>query len=278
MHAAIVDAFTDRPFAGNPAGVVLLDGDRVPPDSWLQSIAAELSLSETAFLVPLGPGRYGLRWFTPVVEVELCGHATLASAHWLYETGRVDVAGPDGGAVVFETRSGPLRAEGKAGNVRINLPVVPIASTTPPPGFEKALGFLSYELLGFTGQPDPRGRNALVLVHPADLRDLTLNLRKLADLPMQGLIVTAAADAEAAAGGVDVLSRYFAPAVGIDEDPVTGSAHCTLVDYWSRQLRRPSFRAAQLSARGGVLDVSLDGTRVTLSGNAVTVMDLSIKA
>ncbi len=277
MPAAIVDAFTDRPFAGNPAAVVLLDGDRVPPDSWLQDMAAELRLSETAFLVPLRPGRYGLRWFTPVVEVALCGHATLASAHWLFETGQVDASGPDGGTVLFETRSGQLRADGRPGSVRINLPAVPVATTTTPPGFDKALGFLSYELLGLTGQPEPRERNAMILVHPTDLRDLTVNLRKLADLPLGGLIVTAPADAEAAAAGVDVLSRYFAPARGIDEDPVTGSAHCTLADYWTRRLGRTGFRAMQLSQRGGVLDVSLEGIRVQLTGGAVTVMDITLR-
>ena len=278
MHAAVVDAFTDRPFAGNPAGVVLLEGERMPPDSWLQAVAAEFKLSETAFLVPLRPGHYGLRWFTPVVEVELCGHATLASAHWLFETGRVDASGSDGGTVVFETRSGRLRADGRAGSVRIDLPTVPVATTNAPPGFEKALGFLSYELLGFTGQPEARERDAMILVHPTDLRDLTINLRKLGDLPLRGLIGTAPADAEAAAAGIDVLSRYFAPAVGVDEDPVTGSAHCTLADYWTRRLGRTAFRAMQLSSRRGVLDVNLDGIRVQLTGGAITVMDVTLRA
>ncbi|MFC3686827.1 PhzF family phenazine biosynthesis isomerase [Aquipuribacter hungaricus] len=276
MRAAVVDAFTDRAFAGNPAAVVLLPADApTPSPRWMQQVAAEFALSETAFVEPLGGSRYRLRWFTPSIEVELCGHATLATAHWLLEQGL------ESGPMTFRTMSGWLAADGRPGEVTITLPVVPLVDTRAPDGFDQAMGFLSYELLGFTGQSEALQRNAMVLVDPVDLRDVTLNLRKLASLPLGGVIVTAAADETAAARGVDVLSRYFAPALGIDEDPVTGSAHATLAGYWCRQLGRSSFRAWQLSERGGALDVVLDDRGeepvVHLTGGAVTMMDVTLR-
>lgn len=276
MRAAIVDAFTEKAFAGNPAAVVLLQHDdaRVTP-AWMQSVAAEFNLSETAFVTPEGPGSYLLRWFTPSVEVELCGHATLATAHWLLEQGLAD------GPISFRTLSGRLTAHGLPGRVEIGLPLLPLAEARPPEGFEQAMGFLDYELLGFTGQTEALQRNALVLVDPVDLRDVQINLKRLGSLPLGGVIVTAPADEQAAAKGVQVLSRYFAPALGIDEDPVTGSAHSTLADYWCGRLASRSFRAAQLSERGGILDVTLDDSGddvvVRLQGGAVTVMDVTLR-
>ncbi|MGJ7442390.1 PhzF family phenazine biosynthesis protein [Aquipuribacter sp. MA13-6] len=276
MRAAVVDAFTDRAFAGNPAAVVLLPQDEpAPSPEWMQSVAGEFNLSETAFVSPLGHSQYRLRWFTPEVEVELCGHATLATAHWLLEQGLQT------GPMSFRTMSGWLRAEGVPGSVTISLPLVPVVDTRAPDGFDQAMGFMSYELLGFTGQSEALQRNALVLVDPTDLRDMQLNLRKLAALPLGGVIATAAADEPALAKGVEVLSRYFAPALGIDEDPVTGSAHSTLAHYWCHRLGTDRFRAAQLSRRGGVLDVHLDVTGdeplVRVSGRAVTTMDVDLR-
>ena len=279
MQAAVVDAFTDRAFAGNPAAVVLLPAQEPPPSAgWMQQVAAEFALSETAFLRPTAGSAYELRWFTPTMEVELCGHATLASAHLLLELGL------QSGPMSFSTRSGLLRADGVAGQVQIMLPRLPVPETPAPAGFEAVLGSVSHHLLGFTGQLDARQRNALVLVDPVDLRHLQVDLRRLAALPLAGVIVTAAADDAAAAEGVQVLSRYFAPAVGIDEDPVTGSAHCTLADHWCRELGVRQFRAAQLSRRGGIMDVRLgddgddgDDPVVHLSGRAVTTMEVRLR-
>jgi predicted PhzF superfamily epimerase YddE/YHI9 len=276
MRAAVVDAFTDRAFAGNPAAVVLLPVDApTPSPEWMQSVAAEFGLSETAFVSPLGASQYRLRWFTPSIEVELCGHATLATAHWLLEQGL------ETGPMSFRTMSGWLTATGVPGHVTIGLPLVPLADTRAPEGFDQAMGFLSYDLLGFTGQSEALQRNAMVLVDPLDLRDLHLNLRKLAQLPLGGVIVTARADDSAASKGIDVLSRYFAPALGIDEDPVTGSAHSTLADFWCRELGTRSFRAAQTSPRGGLIDVHLDDSGedqvVRLTGGALTTMDVTLR-
>lgn len=276
MRAAVVDAFTDRAFAGNPAAVVLLPAHApAPSPEWMQSVAAEFGLSETAFVSPLGGSQYRLRWFTPSIEVELCGHATLATAHWLLEQGL------ESGPMSFRTMSGWLQADGRPGEVTISLPLVPVTDLQAPAGFDQAMGFVSYDLLGFTGQSEALQRNALVLVDPTDLRDMQLNLRKLASLPLGGVIVTAVADEPAAAKGIDVLSRYFAPALGIDEDPVTGSAHSTLAHYWCRELGSPRFRAAQLSPRGGLLDVFLDDSGdepvVRVTGGAVTMMDVTLR-
>ena len=276
MRAAVVDAFTYRAFAGNPAAVVLVPPDcPAPSPGWMQQVAAEFGLSETAFVMPLGASQYRLRWFTPSIEVELCGHATLATAHWLLEQGK------ESRRMAFRTLSGWLHAEGRPGQVTITLPVVPLADTRAPDGFDQAMGFLSYELIGFTGQSEALQRNAMVLVDPVDLRDVRLNLRKLAQLPLGGVILTAAADEPATARGVDVLSRYFAPALGIDEDPVTGSAHSTLAEYWCRHLGRPSFRAWQVSPRGGMVEVALDEDGdepvVHLTGGAVTTMEVELR-
>jgi predicted PhzF superfamily epimerase YddE/YHI9 len=252
-----VDAFTARPFAGNPAAVCLLDRPRA--DAWIQDVAAEMNLSETAFLERRADG-WGLRWFTPAVEVDLCGHATLASAHVLWESG----AAQDGGeALRFHTRSGLLVARRRGAEIELDFPALPVAAAASP-GLAAALGA---ELRWC-------GRNQLdLLVELASERDVRalapdFPRLKVATPPGRGVIVTARSEAPEC----DFVSRFFAPAVGIDEDPVTGAAHCALGPYWSAKLGKSELRAYQASARGGWLGVRVAGDRVYLTGRAVTVL------
>jgi PhzF family phenazine biosynthesis protein len=257
-----VDAFSAEPFAGNPAAVCLLEEDADP--GWMQRVAAEMNLSETAFLRPgAGPGTYGLRWFTPTVEVGLCGHATLASAHVLWTEGRV----PAGRQIRFDTASGPLAARpGADGAIWLDFPATPAEPVDPPAGLVEALGAGAPRWVG-------RGRfDYLVeLADEAAVRDLAPDLRRLGRLEpgTAGVIVTAPA---AGPGGYDFVSRYFAPAAGIDEDPVTGSAHCTLGPFWAGRLGRGELTGFQASARGGLVQVRPEGDRVRLGGRAVTVL------
>jgi PhzF family phenazine biosynthesis protein len=258
----IVDAFAEGPFAGNPAGVVLLDAPR--DDGWRQEVAAELRHSETAFLVPAGLATWNLRWFTPTTEVDLCGHATLASAHVLWETGRLEAGLP----ARFATRSGDVSAVLLAdGRIELDLPADPVVSVEPPAGLQEALGCVPV----FVG----RGADNLLveLASAADVRRLAPDLAWLeANLP-DGLIATALADVPGAA----IVSRYFCPTAGIPEDPVTGSAHCALAPYWAPRLGA-AFRALQVSGRGGVLDVTLRGDRVGVAGRAVTRVAGTLRA
>lgn len=250
-----IDAFTDRPFAGNPAAVCLLDGPR--DAEWMQDVAREMNLAETAFLHPTGDG-FGLRWFTPAVEVELCGHATLASAHALWETG---VLAPDDPAR-FHTLSGLLTAKRKGEWIELDFPARPVEEVAPPEGLAEALG----------AEPRFVGRSKydylLELASEDAVRKADPDHRRLASLPVRGVIVTAR--------GTDnpfhFISRFFAPGVGVDEDPVTGSAHCTLGPYWRERLGRDEFLAYQASPRGGVVRVRVEGGRVKLGGQAVTVL------
>jgi predicted PhzF superfamily epimerase YddE/YHI9 len=270
-----VDAFTDRPFGGNPAGVCVVGPGADP--GWMQAVAAEMNLAETAFLCPDGDGRYGLRWFTPAVEVDLCGHATLASAHLLWEEGE---PAPE---LVFDTRSGELRAARAAdGGIRMDFPADPPAPVDPPPGLVAALRGPAPVGI-YRGVSD-------VLVELADtdaVRRLTPDFRALAEIPARGVIVTAASTPTSGAvsagtvspgggGGpaddADFVSRCFYPGAGIDEDPVTGSAHCTLASFWCPRLGRPSLVGWQASPRGGRVGVELAGDRVLLTGRAVTVL------
>jgi PhzF family phenazine biosynthesis protein len=251
----LVDAFAERPFAGNPAGVCLLES--WPSDDWLANVAAEMQHSETAFLVPLGES-FHLRWFTPAVEVDLCGHATLASAAVLWQTGR---AKPDS-ALAFSTRSGVLRAVRQGDRMQLDFPVKPAVPADPPPGLIGALGV----------EPRYVGRSAFDYLVEVDseqsLRAVAPDFRRLRDVDCRGVIVTAvSADQE-----YDFVSRFFAPAAGVDEDPVTGSAHCTLAPYWHERFGKSDFQAYQASARGGKLGVSLRGDRVQLSGTATIVL------
>jgi PhzF family phenazine biosynthesis protein len=250
-----IDAFTDRPFAGNPAAVCLLDGPR--DDRWMQEVAREMNLSETAFLLPQADG-FNLRWFTPAVEVALCGHATLASAHALWETKRLQLDQP----ARFHTKSGLLTAERKGALIELDFPAKPEASAPPPAGLAEALGC----------QPKYVGRNAFDYLIEIDgettLRNLAPDFSALAKIPVRGVIVTSRSDSPE----FDFVSRFFAPASGVNEDPVTGSAHCCLGPFWQSRLNKSEFTAYQASARGGVVKVRVEGQRVKLAGQAVTVL------
>lgn len=261
----VVDAFTDRPFAGNPAGVLVLDAERDP--AWMQAVACELNLSETSFLRRQEDGVWSLRWFTPVLETALCGHATLAAAHVLWTEGHH----PPGEPIRFATASGELRALATGdGSILLDFPAAPPYPLSPPPDLEGIIP----SPYGFVGRAGPT-RNYLVEVDsPVALRRLQPDLARLAALPAGGLIVTAASDDPA----YDFLSRYFAPAAGIPEDPVTGSAHCTLGPYWQRKLGKSRFRALQVSPRTGALTVEVRDDRVHLGGSAVTTIRGSLVA
>lgn len=252
---AIVDAFTDRPFAGNAAAVCLLDE---PADAdWMQRVAAEMNLSETAFLTPRDDG-YGLRWFTPTVEVDLCGHATLASAHVLWESGRLAPSAP----ARFHSKSGLLTAERDGDRIVLDFPAKPCAPADPPPGLLDGLG----------AKPTFVGLNGMdyfvALATAADVRGLRPDHASLRTLPVRGVIVTAKSDD----ARFDFVSRFFAPGSGIDEDPVTGSAHCTLGPYWADKFGKTTLVGFQASARGGIVAVEVRGERVRLGGTAVTVV------
>jgi predicted PhzF superfamily epimerase YddE/YHI9 len=257
-----VDAFTAEPFAGNPAAVCLLEADADP--GWMQQVAAEMNLAETAFLRPSAEaGRHGLRWFTPTVEVELCGHATLASAHVLFSEGLADAGQP----VRFDSASGPLQARAtEGGTIWLDFPATPAAPADPPGWLLEALraGPVRWAGLGHLDWLVELGDEAAV-------RDLAPDVRGLDALGSRGVIVTAAASGDGA-GGYDFVSRYFAPGAGIDEDPVTGSAHCALGPFWADRLGRDELTGFQASARGGLVQVRPDGDRVHLGGRAVTVL------
>ena len=266
MRIRIVDAFTDRPFAGNPAAVVVLEEDRFPDEDRMRLLAAEINLSETAFAHRLPPGadaRWALRWFTPATEVDLCGHATLATAHTLLTTGA------DAGLLTFATRSGVLTARGRAdGSITLDFPTAPLTPVDPPAGLAPALGAT------VLGAHDTGAMVADLLVELADehaVRRLEPDLRAVAALPYRGVIVTAAA--QDTSGGYDYVSRFFGPAVGIDEDPVTGSAHTALAPLWSARLGRTDLTGLQASARTGLVGTAVRGDRVLLSGRAVTVIE-----
>jgi len=248
-----VDAFTNRLFAGNPAGVCLLEKPR--PEEWMAAVAREMNLSETAFLLPMDDG-YHLRWFTPKVEVALCGHATLASAHVLWEIGYLK----RDQTAVFHTLSGVLTACTDGTWIEMDFPATPVKGLEAIPELEEALGISAV----FTGKNQ---FDYLVEASSEEqVKSLTVDMQKLRDLPARGIIVTAASS-----GSYDFISRFFAPAVGVDEDPVTGSAHCTLGPYWAGKLGKNNLIAYQASARGGDVGVLVRGDRVLLRGQAVTV-------
>jgi PhzF family phenazine biosynthesis protein len=254
-----VDAFTSEPFKGNPAAVCLLESTR--PEGWMQNVAAEMNLSETAFLVPEEDG-FALRWFTPTVEVPLCGHATLASAHVLWETGRVrhdEAAG-------FYTKSGRLQATRSDAGIEINLPSIGQEEAEPPANAVKAVGVHPR----YCGRTKERSGGDIdfffVLDSESQVRRLEPDFNALKSLEA-GLIATAPADP----GSCDFVSRYFAPFWGIDEDPVTGAAHCSLVPFWSQKLDKSEVLGYQASARGGYVQGRVLGDRVALVGQAVTV-------
>ena len=257
---AIVDAFTtDRAFSGNPAGVLLLDA--FPEAGWMQGVANELQQAETAFLAPAEEGVFQLRWFTPVAEVALCGHATLAGAHRLWETGVLK----EGATATFATRGGRLTAGRDGDRIVLDFPAVPATQVAPSRQLLAALAGRVPVWTGVTDNADPGERNMLAVLESEEaVRDLSPDLREVERLPVGGLIVTA----RRRAGGV--VSRYFAPAYGIPEDPVTGSAHCTVGPYWRDELGS-TLSAEQASPRGGDLTVvTTDAGRVLLAGRART--------
>ena len=251
-----VDAFAEGPFQGNPAGVCFLT--EPAEERWMQAIAAEMNLSETAFLAPVEDG-YHLRWFTPTVEVALCGHATLASAHALWLTERL----PTEVDARFHTKSGLLLARRTTdGAIVLDFPSNPPQAAEMPEGLAQALGVEAKWV----------GRShfdyLVQVASAATVRSLEPDIRGLAGLDVRGVIVTAAAGDER----YDFISRFFAPAAGVDEDPVTGSAHCTLAPFWSERLGKTAMTGFQASARGGVVGVEMAGERVLLTGRAVAIL------
>ena len=252
-----VDSFTNRPWAGNPAAVCLLNEPGLP--AWMQSVAAEMNLSETAFLVPRDDEGFDLRWFTPTTEVDLCGHATLAAAHVLWELG---LLAPDTPARFHTRVSGVLTARRAGDWIELDFPTYAPLETSPPAALLEGLGVEPV----WVGR---HGDNHLVEVDcDSTLRGLHPDFAKFAELAT-GVIATSRSDDPS----YDFVSRYFATAFGIDEDPVTGSAHCYLGPYWQDRLGRSTFTAYQASQRGGVVKVTVDGDRTCIAGQAVTVLE-----
>ncbi|WP_138494753.1 PhzF family phenazine biosynthesis protein [Paenibacillus pinistramenti] len=261
MELYIVDAFTSRPFGGNPAAVCICE--QPLEAGMMQQIAQEMNLSETAFLTKIEDG-YRLRWFTPAAEVKLCGHATLASAHILWETGRLGA----GEEARFHTLSGILTARKNDGLVELDFPAYGPAEETSAVirlKAAEALGLKEEQLTAVYRY----GEDMLIELDSEDLvRSLTPDFKALQDIETRGISVTAAGkDAE-----FDCVSRFFCPSLGVNEDPVTGSAHCGIAPYWSTKLGKSKLKAYQASARGGMLELEMDGGRVKIAGPAVTVL------
>jgi PhzF family phenazine biosynthesis protein len=251
-----VDAFTNRPFAGNPAGVCILP--KPAASAWMLDVAREMNLAETAFLVPQRDG-YDLRWFTPAVEVDLCGHATLASAHVLWEDGHLR---PDVQAR-FHTRSGLLTADRRDSWIELDFPATPATPAPPPPGLSDAIGAKAQ----FVGRS--KFDYLVELESEEVVRRLNPDMGAIARVEARGVIVTSRTDGK---NKYDFVSRFFAPQSGVPEDPVTGSAHCALAPYWGAKLGKNELVAFQASARGGEIRVRLVDDRVRLGGQAVTVL------
>lgn len=249
-----VDAFTTSAFGGNPAAVCLLEYPKV--DTWMQNVAAEMCLSETAFLIRQGDG-YNLRWFTPNVEVDLCGHATLAAAYVLFESSgaRHDTD------IRFYTKSGLLKATRNNDRIELDFPATPHTKTIAPEGLLSALGVEARYV----------GKTVFDYIVEVDseeiVRNMTPDFNALSKIPTRGTIVTS----RSFSGEFDFVSRFFCPILGIKEDPVTGSAHCCLGPYWAEKLCKETFVAYQASKRGGIIHVRIEGDRVHLSGQAVVI-------
>lgn len=256
QRVTVVDAFTSEVFAGNPAAVCVLSEPTT--ESWMQSVAREMKHSETSFCVPLRDGGFELRWFTPSGEVRLCGHATLATAHVLWEEGWL----PPQQVARFSTKSGTLTAAPLGRRIELDFPARPASEASAPEGLLEALGV----------EPVWMGRDAddyvVRLHHEAAVAACTPDFAGLRAVETRGVVITA----EGAAEGVDFVSRFFAPRFGIDEDPVTGSAHCALTPFWADVLGKARMSARQLSERGGTLEVELSGDRVKLRGACATVL------
>lgn len=251
-----VDAFTDVAFGGNPAAICVMD--RAGDEAWMQNVALEMNLSETAYVVPIEKG-FSLRWFTPATEVDLCGHATVAAAHVLWEDGIVDLEE----ACIFETRSGTLEARREGDWITVRFPFESVKACATPEGLSDALGVACADV--------HENRLGYLVVEVEDeeiVRSLTPDFSLLRALPFHGYAVTSRSASE----DYDFVSRFFGPRIGIDEDPVTGSAHCVLGTYWRERLGKDTMLAYQASARGGVVRVHVEDTYVELGGQAVTVM------
>jgi PhzF family phenazine biosynthesis protein len=250
-----VDAFTNKAFTGNPAAVCVLNTPQ--SDQWMQNVAQEMNLSETAFLIPQNDG-FNLRWFTPTVEVPLCGHATLASAHVLWSEGHLSIDK----AAYFYTKSGKLIAQLKDNWIQLDFPVNHSQKTTPPSNLQEVLG-VNYKAVYINSL------SYLVELESATLvKEIQPNFQLMKNLPIGNIIVTSIGNSD-----YDFVSRFFAPGLGINEDPVTGAAHCCLAPFWRDKLGKDEFLAYQASSRGGVVKVSYSGSeRVLLAGQAVTVM------
>lgn len=264
-----VNAFTAVPFAGNPAGVVLLDAPR--DDEWMRRVSAELNLAETAFVREAADGARQLRWFTPTVEVPLCGHATLATAHVLWETGAADPAE----TLRFDTLSGQVTARCEAGRVVLDFPAYTLRRDEELPGALREL--IGAPVRDAVLLDDLAGDRAWLveLADEAAVRAYTADDRALLATDNGGLVLTARAGANPA--GIDVVSRCFFPGSGISEDPVTGAAHCALAPYWAPILGRDALTGYQASARGGSVRMRLAGDRVELRGHAVTVFEAALR-
>jgi predicted PhzF superfamily epimerase YddE/YHI9 len=253
LVVTVVDAFTDTPFAGNPAGVCVLAAPA--SDDWMLAVAAELNLSETAFVAPCGDGEHELRWFTPVTEVDLCGHATLASAHVL------------GGEARFRTRSGLLTCgRGDGGTITIDLPAARVEPVAVDPGWAPAFGLPADRVVGAWANAV---WTLVEVASPADVRAIVPDRDRILALAGEVIAVAAPGDRR----GVDSVVRVFVPGVGIDEDPVTGAAHCVIAPWLAARTGRPEHTGEQASARGGTVGMRLDRDRVVLSGRAVTVWE-----
>lgn len=252
-----VDAFSEHPFRGNPAAVCLLE--QAADAAWMQAVAAEMNLAETAFLHPLADGDWALRWFTPTVEVDLCGHATLASAHVLWQQDLLK----EHEAARFQTNSGLLQVVHSGDVLEMDFPATPAQPASAPKPLLAALGLSGARFVGRTHYD-----YLLEVDNEATVRALQPDMMLLKKVDTRGVIVTA----RAAAPDLDFVSRFFAPAAGIDEDPVTGSAHCALGPYWERHLDKTTFKAWQASPRGGAVQVGNAGERVILGGKAITVL------
>ena len=251
-----VDAFTDQAFAGNPAGVCLLKKEA--EDEWMQQVAAEMNLAETAFVRRIDQDTFSLRWFTPLIEVDLCGHATLASAHVLWQEDAVDPMDP----IRFETRSGILTCKNMAGRIQMDFPASPAEEFPVPAEVIEALGV----------QPIFCGKNQfdylVEVASESEVRQSVVDMVKLRGVPIRGVILTSRSEQTES----DFVSRFFAPASGVDEDPVTGSAHCCLGPYWGPKTGKTELLGFQASRRGGFVEIHLLSDRVMLLGKAVTTL------
>lgn len=250
-----VDSFTTKPYSGNPAGVVVLDS--AADEAWMQNIAGEMNLSETSFLYLLNENSYNLRWFTPNSEVDLCGHATLAAAHILWEKNLVNKTEE----IKFQTKSGELTCKNNDGLIQMDFPKEEAQELSPPAELLSGLGVEGL----YTGKN--RMDHIIEVDSEETLKNITPDNNLLKKLDMRGVIVTSKSENPE----YDFISRFFAPSVGIEEDPVTGSAHCCLAPYWAKKLNKTTFKALQVSKRQGVLYLELATDRVKISGNAVTV-------